>query len=209
MKTFIVVAMLAVFASLNLAVPLARADWPEGDNVLGLYSANDGTGFAHIGTPSAPVTGPYTIYLVATGMTDPSGVFGWECHVIVPGTVFFTGVVYSGQAINVAVAPDFAVGLASALPVDANGAIVLATLSFFVQGLAGELFLHPTTVPSVPGCMTYALGSDPGIILCFHWARGDQNTPVFGFNTGPLTPPIPIANGTWGLVKGLYRDVTR
>ena len=43
-----------------------------GRNVLGLYSADGGTGLAHLGTPLNPVTGPLTPPLPSEGST-----WGW------------------------------------------------------------------------------------------------------------------------------------
>jgi hypothetical protein len=144
---------------------------------------------------------------MATGLTNPSGIHGWECNVIVPPEIFFTGVTYSGDVINVATAPDFAVGIAVALPPTADDFIVLATINFFVSPGVTNVFLdmEPSSLASIPDSMVYVPGDDIGALKSFKWSSGGPEFHSFGFNSGPLVPPIEAVPQTWGRVKNLYR----
>jgi hypothetical protein len=67
------------------------------------------------------------------------------------------------------------------------------------------LKLEPTTIPSIPNSMVYALGSDPGQLRAFAWnTPGEETGEVFCFNRLP-DPTIAVETETWGAVKNLYR----
>ena len=97
-----------VESTLLLLAYVTRAEYPPGDNLLEIYTQDDGTGYCDLGI----VTGVVTLHLTATGLTDPSGISGWQCLVFVPaevqGTIIFLGVTSWGVANNAAPAPDFA-----------------------------------------------------------------------------------------------------
>ena len=203
---------LAAFAALTLLVGTASAQvWPHpGEDLLGIYSTNDGAGFANFDITG----GSKTIYLIATRTTGSGGISGWECHLTGDwdsnANIFFGGETLSGQALNVSAFPDYSVGLGTSLPPDGNGNIVLAawTFIFFAEEVM-ELFLGPANQPSHPGTPVYAAGDNPGDLRDFEVSSGDINNACFGFNTGPLPhtiyPTIPVTQETFGGVKNLYR----
>ena len=172
--------------------------------MLGIYSAADGTGFSNIDAS----TGPLTLYLVATGLTDPSGIQGWECSVHIPAEsldqIFLTGIGGYG-GIPWYNPPEITIGLITPLLPDGSGAIVLNELYFFFVSGSVKIWLRPVTRPSIPGAMVYVPGLYPIEYRPFNWSSGDVDKPVFGINTGPLTPPISSENATWGGMKALYR----
>jgi hypothetical protein len=61
----------------------------SGGDVLGIYTADDGTGVSWLGTQTDPAMGPQTVYLIVTEVSDPAGIHGWECHVKAQGQIFF------------------------------------------------------------------------------------------------------------------------
>jgi len=201
------ILVLAALVSCYLLAAVSLANPPPGNNKLGIYSTDDGQGFAHIGKPHAPVTGVHSAYLITTGLTDPSGIHGWECCVEVPPEIFYIGETIIGPgAINIDTPPCFAVGIPDPLPRNAWGGVVLAELRFLLVDFNDhELFLHPGTIPSIPDSMVYALGRDPEILRGFLWSSNAETKPVFGFNTGPLNIPIATEAASWGEIKSMYR----
>jgi len=203
MKKMLVAIALAAVATLSLAPVggLAQIGVP-GPNVIGVYTATDATARAHRATNP----GTFDVYLVVTNPTATAGISGWECRLemLPAGILTLINTAYAGQALNVATPPEYAVGLASPLP--RNDAVRLATLTFFASATTpANIYMHPITTPSQPGDMIYADGANPGIFYRLEWSSGDEALPVFGVNTGPLVPPIPNDEDTWGGVKNLYR----
>lgn len=204
MRKSLVAVALATLASLSLLLASAGfADWPPGTDLLGMYTADDGSGFANVDVAG----GNIDVYLVVTGVSESSGLQGWECLITFTDdpSIFWGSVQYNGQVINVATPPEFAVGIAAPLPRGADGSIWLAKITFLVFGAEGRCWLQPNTTPSVPGAMVYVKGDDVGVFIEMGYSSGDEADAVFGFNTGPLTPPIATEGSTWGNVKDMYR----
>lgn len=108
---------------------------------------------------------------------------GWECLVTFPSNLLFVGVTYMGQAINVAQAPEFAVGIASPLYAGPDHLIAVAELDFFVLNTdPAEVLLSPNTTPSIPGEMIYVDGHDVGNFIVVNPISGDHSTPVAQIN---------------------------
>jgi hypothetical protein len=203
---------LAAFAALTLLVGTASAQWPRpGDDILGIYSNNDGmTGLANRDVAA----GSATIYLIAANVTGSGGVSGWECHLTgdwdANPNIFFGGESLSGQPLNVSAFPDYSVGLGAPLPADGNGNVVLANWTFIFFGPETMLlYLGPANAASHPGTPLYAAGDDPGHLIDFTVSSGEISRACFGFNSGPLTHldggPIPVTQETFGAVKNMYR----
>jgi hypothetical protein len=202
-KSIVAVTLVTLFL---FVASIAAAEWPRGENVLGLYTSTDqATARANI-TQSA---GPFSTYLVATGLTATAGVVGWECMVEwdEDASFFASQQTLYGDALNVATWPEFAVGiLKPGVVPDGNGAAVLAQfdwLSFTTAQL--YMHLHPNKNPSSPGNMIYVDASDVGEFIPLSWSSGDEANAVFGVNTGPLDPQVPTEDETWGSVKNMYR----
>ncbi len=186
-------------ASLLLPV-IAGAEPPPGPNRVGLYTLNDGNGYCN----KYMAVGNDHIYLLMTRCDEPSGISGWELAITMPPTVFALDWGIQGQFVNAASPPEFAVGLAVAFP--QATAILLADITVFVTTL-DPVFAYFTIVsnPSIPGEMAFAAGDDPGNLQPLVHPTGSFANPVFGFNSGPLDPPVATENQTWGGVKSLYR----
>lgn len=176
---------------------------PPGNDLLGIYTTDDGMGIAHHDIQQ----GMFTAYLCITGCTEPSGVSGWECRVVLEGDAYLIGMLVYGGAIVLPVeVPYIIVGLNEPQLPDRYGLVPLAAIDFFVID-SGEAFIYlkRTGYPTPPGTMAYWRGNDPDSHVELGWSSGAEDLPVFGINTGSLTPPIPVARETWGSVKLLYR----
>ncbi len=203
MRKMLVAVALAAVAFLSLAPVggFAQIGVP-GTDVIGIYTATDATARAHL----AANPGTFEVYLVVTNPSASAGISGWECslEMLPAGILTLINTAYAGTALNVATPPEYAVGLAAPLP--RNDVVRLATLTFFAAAATpANIYMHPISTPSQPGDMIYADGADPGRFITLAWSSGDESLPVFGVNTGPLVPPIPIDEDTWGGVKNLYR----
>jgi hypothetical protein len=144
-----------------------------------------------------------TLYLCLLNASAPSGVSGWECRVEWTGDLMVLGWHPRGVAINVATPPEFVVGLGAPLPWQPS--IVLMDFQVFSWTSGPRLFyLHPVAVPSLPGSMVYAAGSDPGSLIPMNWPTGDENDPVaildYDSPLGTETKP-PLAQATGGGVR--------
>jgi hypothetical protein len=198
MKKLITLALLLVAAS-------AFAQTDPGTDGLGVYFDLGGTSNCMTATinPYTPVTG----YLLATRLTESSGVSGWECKMMfdvapaIPPTYAI-----QGGGLNVLTAPDFQVGIPSALPF----APAINLLSFTLYYTAPIRFaIGPCSVSSFnPAAPGYAKGSDPGVLKRFTLAASDAvaGTPGYYFVAG-INANCPVADATssWTGVKNLYQ----
>ena len=189
----------------SLLLPMTGAALPPpGENLVGLYTADDGTGFANLNCD----LGQREIYLLMTGCAEPGGISGWELRVNLPDHVLVLYWQIHGQYCSDPTPPDLAIGLA--IPFPQTDVILLLTMAVLVQDTTpGFVFLGPVSWPSIPGEMCFAAGDNPGNLQPLIPSSGDHSLPVFGFNTGPLPhldrPTIPNQCRTWGAVKVLYK----
>jgi hypothetical protein len=190
---------------------LAGGDWlyafapPPGDDLLGIYTAPDGSGNDNI-----YATGLVEVYLLITGTTTSDAICSWECSIGIPLGVALTSVQLQGQAANLIQPPGFAVMLATGLePV--GGVAHLATLEFEVPEGRNCLVLASLQELDRPGFPAGSVGAYGvcGELGVPHWlfpSSGDPGACVFGFNTGPLGIVVVSASGSsWGAIKHLYR----
>ena len=190
----------ALIVCQQYAIP---ADVPVGTNLVGIYTATDGTGLNN-----ADIT-QYTsgtFYLCITGCEFTS-ILGWELRIRNEAAGGTMGVNVSawninGSWVNADSPPGFAVGLASPLPQNASSIIVPMSIDVFVLGQA-YFYLELPTAPSIPGNMAMLDGDDVGHIVAIHHPLDDLRCPVFGINTVPIIDPIETA--TWGAVRRLWR----
>jgi hypothetical protein len=203
MKRLLFVSACMLMAA--IAVPAFAQGPPPGNYLLGIYTATGSTGWAHLGTPTTPVGGQITLYLIASGM-DSDGVQGWEAHVSWPDDQPWFWLPAEFEGLNLSQEEgDFIVGSGGVLPTGMDGQILLATIKFIISGGAGELYLHPASNPSHEGEMVYVPGRDFTLILPFNWSSGSESEPVFCINMGACDPPVPAERSSWGQIKGLYR----
>jgi hypothetical protein len=197
MKTWY--CLLALVISLSTGYASAQSIDPDPDHV-GLYADLEAT------IPcDNPNVGQVSIYLILTNCTSQGGIRGWECHVISPPNVYFTGYTMAGQAINVLEGPEFAVGLLVPLPW--SPAIRLATLNYFLIGDPDIwLYLEPisTVPPSIPDHMAYVDGDDVLLWKVMYPSSGSHYEPVFCFNCS-CQDIIRIETATWGKLKSMFR----
>jgi hypothetical protein len=204
MKRMLTVGM--VLALVAAVLTPATAPARPSTDVLGIYTADNGTGLAN---RDAVFGTQITAYIVLSGCSTPEGISGWECSLVLPTGVIMGAPILTPGAINVGTSPDFAVGLPAALP--RSSFMRLATLNFFI--LSGDpLYFKVRPIspnPTRPGCIVYAGGDDPGHIVIMNYSSGSETLPVFGINTGPLYHvdggTIPTTGSSWGAVKSLYR----
>lgn len=204
MRKLLFAVAFAALAVLSLAPAVGQAQ-PNigvfGDDMLGLYwidAQNNGWANHYI------AAGVLTINLIATGLTDPTGLGGWECRMNFPAALFPAVTLLGDGPINFATPPDYVVGLNSPFP--RADAMVLASINLFITSEDPTLlYLETSATPSIPDSMAYASGADFNILRPFNWSSGAIENPVFGINTGMLDPPIPTVESTWGEVKSLYR----
>jgi hypothetical protein len=187
----------------GLAATGAVADVPPGSDLVGIYTAPDGSGLANQDVPPFSVT---TVYLCLTGCQF-SSVYGWELRIRVED--IGSGISVNqwdiqGDGTNGDMEPGFAVVFDTPLLENASGIIVLMAIEIFVMD-SGYFYLELPTVPSIPDNMAMLDGSDPGNLQPIHHPLDDLELPVFGINTGPLNPQIATDTGSWSAVKGLFR----
>jgi len=205
MRKLLFAVAFAALAVLSLAPAAGLAQTPNigvpGDDNLGIYFIDtENTGWANHNIAA----GVLTVSLVATGLTDMTGLSGWECRMDFPAALFPAVTLLGDGPINFANAPDYVVGLNSPFP--HSNAIVLASINLFITSQDPTfLYLNVKPLPSIPDAMAYASGADFNILFPFNWSSGDEAVPVFGINTGPLDPPIATDEATWGSLKSLYR----
>lgn len=204
--------LLAAAVVLLCLAPVVPAVPPPGEDLLGIYTEEDGSGFANLDANSGAII---RIHLILTNCSSPCGLSGWECSVEVPAQAMVLQWQLNGPAINIAGGapgfiggPDFAVGLFS--PIPCAEAIWLCTLEVLVLSDDPAYFkLHPVpAAPSISGAMAYARTSCIGELRALGWSSGSEDYAVFGINTGPLPHyqggHIPVVTKSWGSVKKMY-----
>jgi hypothetical protein len=216
-KRLVAVALVAMATMLfagtaSVAVPPPPTDFPPGDHIVGIYTANDGTGYAHTDpTPFVPVE----LYLVVSGIPEGGMVMGWELFIDLqmPASWFVLQWTLMGAALNVKDPPEFAVGVNPGMPSE-NGSAVLMNITL-LPGSSDTAFwrfdILQSVPPSVPDEIVYVL-DDPGNLVPMTPSSGSKDRAVFGFNLGPGVvmpheerPAIPVEQSTWGGVKDLYK----
>ena len=202
--------LLVLLAVLALAAP-AMAVVDPGTNGIGVYFDLEAN--ANCAAPTA--MGMLNMYLIATNISETSGISGWETHVYFnpapPAGVSYT---FAGTgAVNPLTAPDFQVGMGGG-PLPYSPAVLLLTMStYYFPGVAfqiglGPIITAPTSFPATnrPG---YAAGNDPGRLINL---VPSSNVPIPGSNSGYYVAgvnsgdcPVPNEETSWGDVKALYQ----
>ncbi len=186
-----------------IAAPVA-AQWEPTPNGIGVYFDLDGAVSSH--HTSAPFE-QVTAYMLALNITDPSGISGWECSVVMQGApVAPTWVVTAGLNVADMAAGLFSVGIGvapAALP--AAPEIHLATWTGFVTAQTDVVSFHVGAYPgsaSFDGTPGYASGADAGVLIPFEPTPG-----CFGDGSAWINQDCPLAGETetWGDLKALFR----
>jgi len=205
MKKLLVLALVLVAAN-------AFAQSDPGLNGIGFYFDEGGV------SNYLPTQAPYTMincYLLATRITESSGLLGWEAEVaVIPAPGLAPTYTMNAGMSNLLSAPIFLVGMANPLPF--APAMKLLTVSVLNFGTPFSLAVGPCNpssfgrypyadVPIGPG---YAAGNDLGKLIRL---TPSSNVPVPGrayfYTTAAFmqTAPVAIENDSWGSVKSLYQ----
>ncbi len=181
---------------------------PPGDDIIGLYTAGDGSGFDRYEGAGPTVR----VYIVYSGLTG-TGIGGWETNVeqVGAGVLFLSATLLGTGPVNLFTAPVFQVGLD--VPMTSPGpygTFAVASLNYFVTNPSAPTALLLNAIPDTswpedpgPG---YADAEDVGLLIRCTPSSGSQVDPSFGFWTDPFCCGPPVEPWSWGAVKGLYRD---
>lgn len=176
---------------------------PDADG-LGLYFDLAGTAYEF--QTMAPFQ-QVSVYLLATNVTDPAGISGWECAVNVSGVVAAPSwTVSAGLNVADGAAGLFQVGIGlNELALPAAPTVLLATWTGFVMAPGDVVEFLVTPYPgsvSFPDSAGYASGSDAGHLIPF-----DINGGCFGSGWTIINMwcPLRAQELSWSEVKSLYR----
>jgi len=157
------------------------------DDLFGLYTAPDATGKSYMDIAPGDFG---KIYLCLRNGTDLGGCWAWECLFEIPSNMIVTqwdmtwGLYNQYGPLNIATPPEFIVGIGvNPIPWDEFACIM--TIHFMVtDSNPAPIFIHPSSIPSIPGCPVYVGFSNPNLLLPLDWACGDEQTPAFTINGG-------------------------
>jgi hypothetical protein len=195
------IMLLALGAIVAASAAMAQED--PGRNGIGLYLTSYGCGTCC----STPAT-TFPIYLVATNVSAPSGIIGWEMEISWDGPAIdedYTIETVNGQYLNFETEPKFSVGLTVPLP-NPSTFILLMTMEITVESttepvtfyIDGLRFAHslPERVPA------YAAGNNPANIVELKQSTGGADYPVLTLNGDCAVANEEMA---WSSVKDLFR----
>ncbi len=193
------VALLSLASLLCAGAAFAQADTMV--DGIGIYFDPGAT--VNCLNTSAPFQS-VTAYLTATNISADSGISGWECTVVLMGNLLAPSWTVAGGGTNFLTAPQFAVGVGTINPLPYSPAIVLATLTAFVQNLTDvvDLYVRPAPQPSIPGWPVYAVGNNEFDLRTLGQVTGGPDYPVASIN-GDC--PVPNTSNSWGQVKSLFQ----
>lgn len=190
--------------------------WPEPD-VIGVYFDQAASSNCSWQSPYTPITA----YLIVTRLTEPSGLSGWECALVMQPESAFAGstVTLAHGGVNALAPPNYDVTLPAVLP--RENVMLLATWSAFYLG-GDEIMIaigpsSPGHFPAEPGPGITA-GNDSARRLrlqtpCVRTLPGQPDLHlVAGVNLMLFCGTIigydycyvPAAETTWGALKRLY-----
>jgi len=154
---------------------------------------------------TAPMFTAFPAYLILMNPAGPTS--GFECSVNMAGAPHF--ILATTSAFNCdycqdceEIYGDYVCGGPSAVPVPANGALVLITWSLMLQSTSELLFfIGPATVPSLPGGLPVLVGNN--VLRRGAVSSGDIHLPVAGINAAIC--PVGNEVSSFGAVKSLFR----
>lgn len=150
------------------------------EDLIGIYTAPDGTGVSHMDAIVGPI---YTVYVCVDNGSRLAGISGWELTISHSYNVVPHGWDIQGtNPLNIGSPPDFMVGLQYPLPYADPNCILI--FDFFVTDTNPAWFsVDPCPWPSIPDHPVYADGADPGIVVALDWYSGGDAYPDFQINT--------------------------
>lgn len=194
--------LLSVVGLIILVASVAQAQIDPDHNGLGVYFDQQGL----IRCQNGVTPGMKSVYLIATNISQPGGIGGWECKVNNSNAMwmFLSATLAGVGPINLFTAPVFQVGLG--VPMSPAPIMVLTTIQYFVQDMNPANFtISAIQYPSVPGVpAVYADGADVGNLVPFVSPQANWLLPVASANN-PNCNIVGADPQTWGAVKGMFK----
>ena len=198
-------ALIAIILSVShgglAAVP------PAGDDVFGMYADNNFNDDPSDENPPwvDPAYGLVTVYVYLTNVTGPA-IGAYEFALSYTGGLAPV-VVDAGlppQGVNFGSDNEYIVGVGTALLPDQYGHAILMSPTYFVVDTEWvNVYVGPTSIPTVPDQISYVEYDDPSIIHAMNPASGSFGMRIFSFNDGGC-PAVECV--TWTDVKIAYRQ---
>lgn len=182
----------------GLMATAAFAGLDSGSDSFGVYFDANGNS----NTSTQPVFTPFNVYLLLANPVSTTD--GFECTLTPTGAPYFVLSTNLGTgALDVDSSPNgFAVGAASPYPINAGGAMLLATMQMMVQATTPLQFrIGPATSPSMPGGLPVVTGD--GILRRCGISSGSVSAPVAYVNG--TEQPVGTETSSFGNLKSLFR----
>ncbi len=197
-------------ALVMLALPLSHYSYaavpPPGEDLFGMYADDNFNGDPSDENPTFVLVdvAMVQVYIYLTDVSASSiGAFEFTLVYTGPGEPpYMTDLGLPPQGINVGTDPDIIVGVGTPLLPNEHGHAILLSPTYFVYDSDPVyVVVTPTSIPAVPGQISYVGYDDPEIIRAMNPASGNFIDPIFAFNTGLVA----TESTTWSSVKALYR----
>ena len=197
-------ARILITAVLLASGPALAVFPPEGENVLGLYTAADETARVN----ASIVFDQLDLYVVLTGCTCAGGIVGVDLCVQWPEP----GLIAGDPEWNADLLPpgEDPCRTRFAVPLPTAEIMVLASWTPFILS-SGFMFVHfaPPAEETLPGSLAIYCADEPDTPIPAGISSGAFDCPVFAINTGfrPLCWPAHGVRTTrsWSAVKALFR----
>jgi hypothetical protein len=197
----------SALAALSLLAPSAGFAQHTYDNTVGIF-ADEAATLTEVNV------GPNTPFFAYVVLLRPStldavafdSINAFELTVTSTDETIFVlaqnlpaGAINVGDNASIVGGLEYIVGLANDLPVSSQSVTLFSLQLMSLTGTPFQLFVGPTSKPSVPGEMAFQSISPP--LVPMYSAGGDETAAVFGYNSSVVA----TEDATWGGVKALYR----
>ena len=154
---------------------------------------------------------PMEAFVVLINASAVSGVGGFEFKLVnsdgssfPPAFITILGYQLPPTSINIAVPPQFVVGVMDPLPW--SPWITLMSITLLPSSPDPWCFgLGPPTPSSLPNSMGYASGDYPGQVLPLFPCTGNEGVMIACLNETVCPPPVAVQNTSWGALKGQFQ----
>jgi hypothetical protein len=172
-----------------------------GPDGIGIYADLEGTQASMMAEP-----GMVELHVLATGLSEPGGIGGWEMSLYFDGPVTYLGYLIPYNHINVGIFPSFSVGAGGDIRPQAP-VIHLMTMTFLVTGTdPADFYIRAAHLPE-GGSLgndlpVYADGANFSHLVNLFPSSGSVELPVFSINGEQPVATEPVS---FGGIKALYR----
>ncbi len=171
------------------------------EDLIGIFTSDDGTGLSHMDAIVGPT---YTLYVCLLNGSAAAGIAGWEMTISYSSNVVaYNWNIQGTNPLNIGTPPDFIVGYQYPKPFDDPNCIL--TFDFFVTDTNPAWFsIDPCPWPSIPGYTCYVDGANIGLLIPMNWYSGGDQYPEFQINSfnDPLeTETFALSRDDGGWVK--------